>query len=70
MNVEILGTIASIFVLISFMMKNERQIRAINIIGAIIFVVYGICKSAFSVYFLNGILCLIHIYNLIVSKRK
>lgn len=65
MNIEILGTIASIIVLISFLMKNEKQIRLVNILGAFIFVVYGICINAFSVWFLNGSLCLVHIYRLI-----
>lgn len=65
MNIEILGTIASIIVLISFLMKSEKQIRLINILGAFIFVVYGVSINAFSVWFLNGSLCLVHIYRLI-----
>lgn len=46
---EIIGTIASIIVLISFLFKNEKQIRIINIIGAICFVIYGITINAFSI---------------------
>ena len=65
MNIEILGTIASVIVLISFLMKSEKKIRLVNIIGAIIFVIYGIGINAFSVWFLNGSLCLVHIYRLI-----
>lgn len=65
MNWEILGTIASVIVLISFIMKGERNIRLVNIIGAICFVVYGIMINAFSVWFLNGALTLIHIYKLL-----
>lgn len=64
MNIEILGTIASILVLISFMMKNEKAIRSVNIIGAIVFVIYGICIKAFSIWFLNAALCLVHTYRL------
>ena len=42
MNIEVLGTLASILVLVSFMMKSEKMIRSVNIIGAIIFVmIYG-----------------------------
>lgn len=65
MNFEILGTIASIFVLISFLMKGERNIRLINIIGAFIFIIYGILINAFSIWFLNGVLLIIHIIKLI-----
>lgn len=65
---EILGTIASVVVLISFLMKGEKKIRIINIIGAILFVIYGISIKAFSVWFLNGMLCLIHFYKLIRNR--
>jgi hypothetical protein len=65
MNFEILGTLASIIVLISFLMKSEKKIRLVNIVGAIIFVIYGIGINAFSVWFLNGSLCLVHLYRLI-----
>lgn len=69
MNIELLGTFASILVLISFLMKNERMIRAVNMVGAIVFVIYGICIEAFSVWFLNGALCLVHAYKLLKIKR-
>jgi len=68
MNIEVLGTLASILVLVSFMMKNEKMIRSVNIIGAVIFVVYGICINAFSVWFLNGALCIVHMYRLLKLK--
>ena len=62
---EILGIIATIIVLVSFLMKGEENIRMINIIGAICFVVYGLSIKAFSVWLLNGTLVLIHTYKLI-----
>lgn len=65
MNFEIIGTIASIIVLISFICKSERKIRIINIIGALLFVVYGALNGSFAVWFLNGALILIHLYNLL-----
>lgn len=71
MNIEIIGTIASIMVLISFLMKGEKNIRLINIIGALIFIIYGLSINAFSVWFLNGTLFLIHIIKLIkLNKEK
>lgn len=65
MNYEILGTIASVIVLISFLMKDERGIRKVNIIGAFVFMIYGLGIGAFSVLLLNGILLIIHIYKLL-----
>jgi hypothetical protein len=67
---EILGTIASIFVLISFLMKGEKKIRLVNIIGALLFVIYGIKINAFSIWFLNGILLIIHIIKLLRGKEN
>ena len=61
---EILGIIATLFVLLSFLFTNEKRIRQINIIGAVLFVVYGIILGAHSVYLLNGALIVIHIYKL------
>ena len=69
MNYEVLGTIASILVLISFLMKGEKKIRIVNIVGAIMFVIYGVLIKAFSVWFLNGALVLIHIYHLTRSQK-
>ena len=62
MNYEILGIIASILVLISFLFKKERNIRLVNILGAIIFVIYGLLINALSIWLLNGILIFIHLY--------
>lgn len=65
MNFEEIGTIASIIVLISFLCKSERKIRIINIIGALLFVVYGALNGSFAVWFLNASLILIHLYKLL-----
>jgi len=61
---EIIGIIATLFVLISFLFTSETRIRQVNIIGAVIFIVYGIIITAHSVYILNGALVIIHIYKL------
>ena len=66
---EILGTLASIIVLVSFIIRGETKIRLINILGALLFVIYGLSIKAFSVWFLNGSLVFIHIYYLIKDKR-
>ncbi len=65
---EVLGIIASLLVLVSFTFNNIKLIRVINIIGCILFVIYGLLINSFSVWFLNGALILVHIYYL--SKNK
>lgn len=67
MNYESIGILASIIVLISFIAKGENKIRIINIIGALVFVIYGLLINSFSVWFLNGMLVIIHLYKI---KRK
>ena len=65
---ELIGVLASIIVLISFLFNNIRIIRIINIMGCMLFVIYGICINAFSVWFLNAALAIIHIIKLIKNK--
>lgn len=68
MNYEIIGLLGTLFVLISFLMKEVKLIRIINIIGAMLFVVYGLLIGALSTWLLNAILVIIHIIYLL--KRK
>jgi len=63
-NIEIVGLIATLFVLASFLMSGEKNIRIINIVGALMFVVYGVLIGVLSVWLLNGLLFFIHIYKL------
>ena len=65
---ELIGLIAGIFVLISFLFKNVRTIRLFNIIGAAVFVIYGILINALSVWILNGILIFVHLFYLTKLK--
>jgi len=67
---EIVGIAATLFVLISFLFGNEWKIRVVNLIGAIIFVIYGIAIGAFSVYLLNGALIIIHLVKLYQHFKK
>jgi len=67
---EIIGIVATLFVLISFLFTSETRIRQVNIIGAVIFIVYGIIITAHSVYILNGALVIIHIYKLYKGRGK
>lgn len=67
---EAIGVLASVIVLLSFVMNGESKIRIINIIGALLFIVYGVLINAFSVWFLNGTLLIVHIYKLVKLKKQ
>lgn len=60
--IETIGILAGTLVLVSFLMKGERKIRLINIVGATIFIGYGILINSISVTLLNTGLVLVHIY--------
>ena len=68
--IEILGILASCFVLMSFILRGEKKIRLVNIIGATMFVIYGILINSLSVWLLNGILIGVHIFYLIKDCKK
>jgi len=67
---EIIGIIATLFVLLSFLFTAEKRIRQVNIIGAAIFIVYGILITAHSVYILNAALIIIHLYKLYKGRER
>lgn len=41
-STDIVGYLASLIVLISFLMKNMKALRVINSIGCVLFVAYGV----------------------------
>lgn len=67
---EAIGIVGTIFVLISFLMKDIKMVRVINIIGAALFVVYGALIGALSTWLLNGILIIVHIIYLIKGYKE
>ena len=68
--VEIIGILAGVFVLSSFLMKGEVKIRAVNIIGALLFVVYAVLIKSLSVGIINGILVFVQLIYLLKEKSK
>lgn len=67
---ELIGIAGTLFVLLSFLMKDLKKVRIINIIGAVLFVVYGILIKALSTWLLNLILIIVHIVYLMKEKNK
>lgn len=70
---EGVGILASVFVLISFLFSNERKTRIINIVGAAIFVAYGLILPAYATSIMNGALIIVHVVKLSkehIAKKK
>ena len=67
---ELIGITATIFVVLSFTFTSEKKIRLVNIVGAILFLVYGFVIGALSIWVANGCLIVIHIYKLMKRPSK
>lgn len=71
--IEIIGYLGSAFVLGSFLLKDIKWIRIINIFGAIFFVIYGISTQTWATAFMNMALVVVHIVYLVkifLNKSK
>lgn len=66
---EWIGILAGVFIVISFLMKGELKIRAVNIIGAALFVVYGFLIESISVTILNLILVIVQVSKIYTFKK-
>lgn len=70
MYIEILGIVASLFVLACFTFDNPKIIRLLDMVGAGLYIVYGFCIGSFSNIFLNGALVIIQIVKLVKLYKK
>lgn len=67
---EILGYIGTVLVLISFIPKDIKKIRIINIFGCIVWIISAVFSKSYSVMTLNSILMIVHIVHLIKMKNE
>lgn len=66
---EWIGYLASLVLIISFMMKNVSTLRIINSVGAILFVVYGIMLNiSWPIIITNVFILFANIYYLSFKK--
>ncbi len=69
-TIEILGYAASIMVAISLTMKNIVKLRILNLIGCILFSIYGLLIDAMPVVATNGFIVCVNIYFLIQMRKE
>lgn len=68
---QISGYAASIFLIISFLLKNQRQLRTVNMIGCIFFVIYGFLLGyAWPIIIPNAIIVFTQIYHLWIRPKN
>lgn len=68
-KVELIGYIASGLVLISFLMKDMKKLRIINIFGCMLFISYGILLSSIPVIITNTAIVIINLYYLLQKNK-
>ena len=69
-SIELLGYIATFLVAVSFLCKSMTRLRAINALGATLFVIYSFIITAYPVALLNAFLVCVNLYQLWLLKQK
>ena len=68
---QVSGYAASVFLIISFLLKDQKKLRAVNLIGCIFFVIYGFrLDYAWPIIIPNSIIALTQVYHLWINPMK
>ncbi|WP_204161796.1 MULTISPECIES: YgjV family protein [unclassified Dokdonia] len=65
---EIVGYLASLFVLLSFLNKDLRKLRIVNSIGCALFVTYGVLLGSIPIIITNLAILFVNGYYLFIKK--
>ena len=68
--VEWFGYAASLFVLLSFFMRNITTLRYVNSVGCLFFVIYGVLLDSWPIIITNAAIICVNIYYLFISKKE
>ncbi|WP_223033801.1 uroporphyrinogen decarboxylase [Hanstruepera marina] len=72
-GVELVGYSASLMVLLSFTMKDVKKLRLVNIIGCLLFIIYGFLmptlRVGLPIIIANFAICMVNCYYLLKVKR-
>jgi hypothetical protein len=67
--IEYVGYAASFFVVLSFVLKDIKKIRIVNLIGCVCFVVYGVFNNMMMPIIIpNVVICFVQVYYLFFRK--
>ena len=73
--IEAVGIVSTLFILVSMLFKTTTikgsiMMRALNLLGSVIFVVYGCLLPAISTAVLNGALVIVNSYHLVLLIKE
>tara|TARA_Y100001958_G_scaffold35237_1_gene23104 strand:- start:610 stop:834 length:225 start_codon:yes stop_codon:yes gene_type:complete len=71
-TLELVGWIATFVVIGSFLVNDMIKLRSINLVGATLWLIYGIIASSYSIMFLNIVVMSIQIFkiNQLLKNKK
>ena len=67
---EVIGIIASIMALATYIVKSPLAFRIIAIIGGMLYILYGVYLHSFSTIFMNCSCLVINVFNLLKLSIK
>ena len=59
-NSTVFGLIAAILILVSFVLRGEKKIRLVNLVGSVFLAIYGVMKPDILIIFLSVAVVLVH----------
>lgn len=62
MYLEVIGWIATFFVILSFIQSDILRLRLLSLLGALFWIVYGLISGFWSIVFLNVVVGIIQVY--------
>ena len=71
-TLELVGWVATFVVIGSFLVNDMIKLRSINLVGATLWLIYGIIASSYSIIFLNVVVMSIQIFkiNQLIKNKK
>lgn len=67
---EVVGYIATVIVLISWFLKDQKQMRIVNIFGAAGWIISGVLSGSLSLIIFNVTLSVLQAYRLYEMRQK
>jgi len=68
--IELVGYIASAFVLLSFVMKEMTKLRIVNIVGCAFFITYGILLFSWPIIITNTAIVFVNVFYLMKQRHQ
>ena len=71
-TLELVGWVATFVVIGSFLVNDMIKLRSINLVGATLWLIYGIIASSYSIIFLNVVVMSIQIFKIkqLIKNKK